>query len=135
MSVKPPLYRIVVIDDDPIIRKLFRKLLTAEGCECVLAEDAASGLKLCAEQKPDLILLDVHLQDGNGIEVCRAIKEDAMLRHIPVVIVTGEAFSIEERVDGLEAGAEDYVLKPFNPAELMARIKGILKTAVKPTGR
>ncbi|MEK7858733.1 MAG: response regulator [Elusimicrobiota bacterium] len=127
------MYRIVAVEDDPIVRRLFSRTLTSESYECIMAVNAASGLQTCLEQKPDLILLDVHLPDGNGIEVCRQFKDDMRLRHIPILIITGDAVSVEERMEGLESGADDYILKPFNPKELLARIKGILKASTRPT--
>ncbi len=127
------MYRIVVIEDDQVMRKLLHKTLTSEGYECILTPNAAAGCKAVALEKPDLILLDVHLPDDNGIEVCRKLKSDEKLRHIPVLILTGEAYSVENRIDGLEAGADDYIIKPFSPKELVSRLKGILKASTKPS--
>ena len=131
----PPstVYRIAVIEDNAAMRNLLQKILAAEGYECLAAGDAATGRKLCLQEKPDLILMDVHLPDDNGIEVCRKFKADPALHHIPILILTGEAYTVENRVDGLEAGADDYVIKPFNNKELVSRIKGILKASTKPT--
>ena len=130
---KPAVFRIAVVDDDPGIRELLRGVLAGEGFECLLAPDGASGLKACRAAKPDLILLDVHLPDANGIELCRSMKADETLRHIPILIMTGEAVPGEERVEGLEAGADDYILKPFDVPELVSRIRGILRTSLRPT--
>lgn len=128
------MYRILVIEDSPIMRQLLRRILTGEGYECITATGAASGHKTCAQNKPDLVLLDVNLPDGNGIELCRRLKADPAVRHIPVLLLTGEAHEVENRVDGFEAGAEDYVIKPFNVKELLSRLKGILHTSARPTG-
>ena len=125
-------YRILVIEDDPIMQMILRDTIRAEGYECLLCPNAASA-PAAAGQRPDLILLDIHLPDGNGKDVCRALKADAATRHIPVIMLTGEARSVEERVAGLEVGAEDYLLKPVSPKVLAARIKAILKVATKPT--
>ena len=127
------MYRIVVIDDDNAMRKLFQQVLTPEGFDCKLAATAADGLKACARERPDLILLDVNLPDANGIAVCRELKADANLRHIPILLVTGEALAIDSRVSGIEAGADDYIAKPFDVEELLFRIKGILKASARPT--
>lgn len=126
------MYTVLIIEDDHIMRKMLSRTLTPE-YECIQTANASAGLKACAKEKPDLILLDVHLPDGNGLEVCREIKADASLRHIPIIILTGEASSIENRVEGLESGADDYILKPFSSKELMSRLKGILKTGTQPT--
>ncbi|MBI4425338.1 MAG: response regulator transcription factor [Elusimicrobia bacterium] len=127
------MYRILAIDDDPIIRRLLQQAMSSEGFEVVLATTAAEGVATCGRSKPDLVLLDVNLPDGDGIDVCRRLKADAGLRHIPVLLLTGEAADVAFRVAGLEAGAEDYVLKPFLPRELVARVKGILLRSTKPT--
>ena len=127
------LYKILAIEDDMVMRKLLHKTMTSEGFECSLAATAAAGISACAQEKPDLVLLDVHLPDDNGIEGCRKLKADEQLRHIPVLILTGEAFTVENRIEGLEAGADDYILKPFSPKELISRIRGILKASTKPS--
>jgi len=127
------MYRIVVVEDDSVMRRVLQQTLAAEGYECLLAFDAASGCATIAREKPDLVLLDVHLPDENGIEVCRKLKADEKLRHIPVVILTGEAFTVDNRIDGLEAGADDYIIKPFSSKELLSRIKGILKAGTRPS--
>jgi len=128
------MYRILAIDDSPIMRQLLRQILSAGGYECITAGDGATGLKSCARNKPDLILLDVNLPDGNGIEFCRRLKTDPAARHIPVLLLTGEAHAVENRIDGFDAGAEDYVMKPFNVKELLSRVKGILQASARPTG-
>ncbi len=127
------MYKILAIDDDSTIRKLIHKILAGEGYESVIVGTAAEGLKACAEAKPDLVLLDVHLPDGNGIELCAAIKGDEKTSHIPVLLMSGEAVSVENRVDGMESGAEDYIVKPFMPQELVSRMGGILKVSSRPT--
>jgi len=128
------MYRILTIEDSPIMRQLLRQLLSGEGYECLTASDGLSGLKSCAKNKPDLILLDVNLPDGNGIDFCRRIKSDPAASHIPVLLLTGEARAVDNRVDGFEAGADDYVIKPFNTKELLSRVKGILQASARPTG-
>lgn len=128
------MFRILAIDDSPIMRQLLRQILSGEGYECLTASDGLSGLKSCAKNKPDLVLLDVNLPDGNGIEFCRRLKSDPVGRHIPVLLLTGEARDVENRIDGFEAGAEDYITKPFNTKELMSRVRGILQASARPTG-
>lgn len=105
--------------------------MAAQGYDCAVASTAAEGLAACERGKPDLVLLDVNLPDGDGISVCKRLKAAHALRHIPVLILTGEALDVENRVSGLEAGAEDYMLKPFLPRELASRVKTILARAVR----
>jgi len=124
--------KILIIEDDPIMGKVMQRLFLSENYNVSLAATAEAGLAACLKELPDLVLLDVVLPDGNGIEVCRQIKGAPRLKHIPVIIVSGEAVSVDSKVSGLEAGAEDYVLKPFIPEELMERAAGILKRTWKP---
>lgn len=126
------MYRILAIDDDPFCRKVCTRTLVPEGFELLLAGDVAEAMRSCVQGKPDLILLDVNLPDGNGIDLCRKIKADQKLRHIPILLITGEAMEVEHCVDGIEAGAEDYIRKPFTPKELLSRINRILKASVRP---
>ena len=128
------MYRILLIEDDPILRKLVQRSLSGEGYECMVAASARDGMRSCLRDKPDLVVLDVHLPDDNGIEVCRKIKADEAIRHIPVLIMTGEASAVEFRVEGIEAGAEDYILKPFELPEFISRVRGILKLSSRPSG-
>lgn len=127
------MYRLLIIEDDPTMRSLLQKKLAPEGFECLLAANATAGLKACREEKPDAVLLDVHLPDRNGIEVCRALKDDPVLRHIPVLIVTGESKGVDKTLEGLDAGADDYILKPFSPAELLKRLRNIVRSGIKPS--
>ena len=129
----PVTYRILVIEDDHATRSLLQKTLTPEGYECLSAPNAAAGLRLAGESRPDLVLMDVHLPDGNGIELCAQLRSQPSLRHIPVLILTGQASDLEEKAQGLEAGAEDYILKPFSPKELLSRIRRVLQAGNRPS--
>ena len=123
------MYRVLVVDDDPAVRRMLAMKLRAEGLECRQAGNARDGLALCAGFKPDAIVLDVHLPDGDGIEVCRRLKGDPALRNIPILLATGEAVRVESRAAGLEAGADDYILKPFSVAEVYSRIERLIRAA------
>jgi len=125
------MYSILVIDDDDSIRMALRRILGAEGYEVTDAANLAEGFSACVRNKPDLIILDVNLPDGLGMNLCRKIKADQKLRHIPVFMLTGESVEVTCRVEGLDAGADDYILKPFNPAEIILRVARILKAAPK----
>lgn len=126
------MYRIAAVEDDSLMQQMLSDLAASEGFEFVLYPDGGSALQSASKDRPDLILLDVHLPDMTGHEVCRALKADARTRHVPIVMLTGEARALESRVKGLDAGAEDYLFKPISPKVLMARVKSILKIAGKP---
>jgi len=121
------MYSILVIDDEESIRAALGRVLTPEGYAVASAGTLTEGFAACARNKPDLIILDVNLPDGYGVDLCRKIKADPQLRHIPVFMLTGEAVEVENRLKGLEAGADDYILKPFTPSELIFRVKRILR--------
>ena len=81
----------------------------------LLSRNGAGALAIAIAEKPDLIILDINLPDMNGMDVCRALKAEAKTRHIPVVMLTGEAREVVNRVEGLDIGAEDYLFKPISP--------------------
>lgn len=127
------MFKLLIVEDDPTMREIMRNALAPQGYDCLAAASADEGWKQCLKAKPDLILLDVHLPDESGIALCRRFKAEPRLRHIPILIMTGEARSVESRVEGLEAGADGYLLKPFSLSELTLRIKGLLANAAKPS--
>jgi diguanylate cyclase (GGDEF)-like protein len=119
--------KILIIDDSSDIHHLLKVRLRSEGLELQHALDAEDGLSMARELLPDLILLDVDLPDVTGFEVCRTLKSDARTRSIPVIFLTG-AVSVYNQVEGFELGAVDYVTKPFDHAELKARVRSALRT-------
>lgn len=127
------MYRILAVDDDPIMQQLLQATLQAEGYEFLLSQNGANVLPMAIAEKPDLIVLDVNLPDMSGMDVCRALKAEAKTRDIPVVMLTGEAREVVSRVEGLDLGAEDYLFKPISPRMLVSRIKSLLKLTTKPT--
>lgn len=127
------MYRILSVEDDPIMQKVLQTALVAAGYEFRLSPDGRNAMPMALAEKPDLILLDVNLPDMSGIEICRALKAEPKTRHIPVIMLTGEAREIVTRVEGLDGGAEDYLFKPISPRVLIARISSIIKQTVKPT--
>ena len=120
------MFRAMVIDDDAAVRKLFRTKLSAEGWECREAANGRDGLEACRREKPDVLVLDVHLPDVNGIDLCRTLKADPELSHIRVLLASGEAIQAKSRTAGLEAGADDYVVKPFSLKEVFARLERLV---------
>ncbi len=118
---------ILVIDDSPDIHALVKVRLGKEQVVIRSASDGASGLEAAREIRPDLILLDVDMPERDGFAVCADLKADAATMNIPVIFLTGAA-TTDDKIRGLELGAADYVTKPFDPAELKARVRASLRT-------
>src|SRR5947209_6611124 len=116
---------ILVVDDEPNIADLVELYLRREGFRVAKAGDGASGIDAVARHRPRLVVLDVGLPDIDGLEVCRRIRATSS---IPVIFLTARDTEVD-RVLGLELGADDYVTKPFSPAELVARVKAVLRRA------
>ena len=119
--------RILVVDDEPEILRVFGLVLGSAGYEVWKGSTGRDCLKLAREKKPDIILLDVLLPDLNGMELCKQIKGDTDLRDIFVVLISGDATDPAHKVEGLESGADDYIVKPLEPDELLARIRTIVR--------
>ncbi len=117
---------ILVIEDDEVLRELIAMQLRNQGYQVLEAGTGAAGLRLVAERPPDLILLDVNLPDMAGWEICARLKADDHTRIIPVMLLTA-LDSMKDRWRGLESGADDYLAKPFQPQELMIRVRSLLR--------
>ena len=115
--------RILVVDDDTALAEMIGIVLRGEGYETVFSHDGAEAVGAFEESKPDLVLLDLMLPGMDGIQVCRAIREQS---GTPIIMLTAKSDTADV-VQGLESGADDYVIKPFNPKELVARIKTRLR--------
>jgi len=116
--------RLLVVDDDRAVRESLRRALTLEGYEVELAEDGADGLARIAGATPDAIVLDVAMPVVDGLEMCRRLRHDGSM--VPVLMLTARE-SVTERVAGLDAGADDYLAKPFALEELLARLRALLR--------
>ena len=114
---------VLVVDDDPKIRELLRLYLDRDGHQVVFAADGAEALAAAAERTPDLVLLDVMLPRIDGLEVCRRLREQG---DVPILLLTARSGD-SDKVIGLDLGADDYVVKPFSPRELMARVRAQLR--------
>ena len=120
-------YKILIVEDDAPIAELLAYRLRKEGYDTGIAGTGAKALQLAAGVHPDLILLDWQLPDISGLEVCRRVNEEL---HIPVIMVTARNM-VEDKVLGLEAGADDYITKPFDVREVVARIKATFRRLEK----
>src|SRR4051812_16522110 len=118
--------RVLIVDDDPDIQRLVSYNLTQAGYEVATAETGRTALESVQKHPPDLIILDLMLPDVDGMEVCRTLRQREDSRRIPIVMLTARGEEID-RVIGFELGADDYVMKPFSPRELVLRVKSIFR--------
>jgi len=123
--------RILLVEDEVPIREMLKFVLEQSGFETVEAEDFNIALEKIAEPFPDLILLDWMLPGGSGVQLAKRLKQHEYTRDIPIIMLTARGEE-EDKVRGLEAGADDYVTKPFSPKELIARVKAVIRR-VTPT--
>jgi diguanylate cyclase (GGDEF)-like protein len=121
---------ILVADDDPAIVRLVEVNLKLEGFDVITAEDGEQALKMVREQLPALVLLDIMMPKMDGYEVCEQIRADGRTRHVNVIMLTAKSMSADKIV-GLTSGADDYVLKPFDPMELVARVRSTLRRTME----
>lgn len=114
---------ILIVDDDKDIRNLISVYLENEGIDTQKAEDAAEALKLLEQKEFDLIILDIMMPNMDGIEACMKIREE---RNLPIIMLSAKSEDMD-KIQGLASGADDYLTKPFNPLELIARVKSQLR--------
>jgi len=126
MSPTPRTDKILVVDDDARIRDLLRRYLTQEGFEVMVAEDGKALNRILLRETVDLIVLDLMMPGEDGLSICRRLR--GVNDRTPIIMLTAKGEE-DERIDGLEAGADDYLPKPFNPRELVARIQAVLRRA------
>jgi len=116
--------RVLVVDDEPAVREALRRALALEGYDVELAENGAEALRKLGPIDPDLVVLDVLMPEVDGLAACRRLRAEG--NDVPVLMLTARA-GIGDRVDGLDAGADDYLVKPFALEELLARIRALLR--------
>ena len=119
------MHRVLVVDDERTVTEVVERYLLREGFEVAVAGDGAAALRLARVWGPDLMILDLRLPGLDGLEVCRRLRQHTRL---PIIMLTSRSEETD-RVVGLELGADDYVVKPFSPRELVARVKSVLRRA------
>src|ERR1700753_102794 len=118
--------RLLVVDDDRGLRDVLRRALSLSGYEVVLAANGSEALSEVTSSVPDAVVLDVGLPDSAGLELCRLLRREG--NRVPVLMLTARD-AVSDRIDGLDAGADDYLIKPFDVDELRARLRALLRRA------
>lgn len=117
---------ILLVEDEPEVREMVSRVLSRDGFDMMTASDAAEGYQRISERAPDLLLVDWMLPSSSGLDFIRRCKRDELTRDTPVILLTARAEE-NDRLQGFETGADDYVTKPFSPRELAARIRAVLR--------
>lgn len=115
-------YKVLVVDDSPVVRSVIRKYCLLEGFDVVEAESCAAAREILRAMQPDLVILDMVLPDGEGLELCREIRADERLRWVPIIILTTLG-DLKYMREGFDCGADDYIVKPFKPEEFVMRVR------------
>jgi two-component system alkaline phosphatase synthesis response regulator PhoP len=121
-------HQILVVDDDKEIARLLRGYLEQAGYQVLVAHDGAATMHLLRRERPSLVLLDLMLPDRDGWEITRIVRGDPTLADLPIIMLTARVED-QDKIIGLELGADDYVTKPFNPREVVARVRALLRRA------
>ena len=124
MSNSNRLDKIVIVDDDARIRDLLRRFLSQEGFDVLMAEDSRALTRIMQRESVDLLVLDLMLPGEDGLTICRRLRAEG--QKVPIIMLTAKGEDVD-RIAGLEVGADDYLAKPFNPRELLARIHAVLR--------
>lgn len=126
--------RILVVDDDPQIVRLIRSYLEQSAYQVQTAADGESALQMLRSSRPDLMILDVMLPGRDGWQIIHAVRNDAQLASLPIIMLTAR-IEDTDRIVGLEMGADDYMTKPFNPREVLARVRAVLRRTASTAAR
>jgi len=117
--------KILVVDDEFFIRDILKSILEEE-YEVIEACDGEEALEKVRKERPSLVILDYKMPKKSGLDVCRELREDPLNLHLPIIMLTGKG-ELQDKVEGLEAGVDDYIVKPFEPEELLARVRMVLR--------
>ena len=120
---------VLAVDDEPGVLRLIKLELSTQGLRVITATDGEEGLRMAEQQRPDLIVLDIMMPDISGLEVMRRLRERSS---VPIILLTAKDHD-QDKVRGLDLGADDYLIKPFNPEELSARVRAILRRGIRTT--
>jgi two-component system alkaline phosphatase synthesis response regulator PhoP len=118
--------KVLVVDDEEYIQHILNFSFGAEGFEVITAADGEEAVTIARSEKPDIIVLDIMMPKMDGYEACRQIKGDPQTHNIPVILLTAKGREVDRKL-GAEAGADDYVVKPFSPGRLIERVEGFIK--------
>ena len=122
--------QVLVVEDQEPTAELIKGVLVEEGCEVQTADTLEKAREKLRRTPPEIVILDRKLPDGDGVELCAELRRDSKLAALPILMLTAKK-AVEERVAGLRGGADDYLAKPFNPEELVARLEALLRRAGK----
>ena len=117
---------VLLVEDDPVILRLLEVNFELEGFGVILAHDGAEGIDLAVSEQPDLVISDIMMPNVSGIELVAALKADERTAEIPIILLSAKAQSADVKA-GMEAGADDYVTKPFEPLDLVDRVNSLLR--------
>ncbi|MEK6777951.1 MAG: response regulator [bacterium] len=127
-------YRVLAVDDEDHILQLVHFVLSRSGYDCIITRSGIDALKIIEQGTPDLLILDINMPEINGLEICEQIKKNIFLSRIPILMLSAMT-NVEDRVHGLEAGADDYLCKPFDNRELVARVHALIRHTVREADR
>ena len=117
-------YKVLIIDDDTHLREGLAEVLDAEGFACTEAGNAKSGIDSAKKQNPDVVIMDIQLPDSSGFQICQELRRHS--KEFVLIMMTGRFLSAEEKTQGFELGADEYITKPFDIQELSIRIRQLL---------
>jgi DNA-binding response OmpR family regulator len=116
---------VLVVDDDPVVLEVVEMVLRTGGIEVLTRTTGHGGVQAAHEQPPDCAVVDVSMPDMSGLDVCRALRDDALTADIPIILLTGRGQWLDV-ASGFDAGADDYLVKPFTPMDLLQRVEALI---------